>query len=330
MTVALILLAAAAVQPGAVKTFKDWTVGCDNGRSCQAVALMPENDYDDAATLVLTRGPAANAIPQMTIAGEPRGVVGIATDGKRIAVRLMPSSGELRVVPADAPALVAAIPNAQKIELLDRSGKAIARISPAGASAAMRYIDDQQKRVGTTTALVARGTATIVPQPPALPVVMRPPTPKTPPARYNTANIQKYAGTNECEVNAKMFSPDAFRLDAIHTLILVPTLCGNGAYNYFFTALIAGNSVGSIAVAKFDANAGMSAEESADASLVNASWDEGSRLLSTFAKGRGVGDCGTMQSFAWDGSQFRLVEQTQMDECRGSVNYIPVWRATVR
>ena len=40
----LLALAAtvAAPQPGELKTFKDWTVGCDNGRACQAVGLLPD------------------------------------------------------------------------------------------------------------------------------------------------------------------------------------------------------------------------------------------------------------------------------------------------
>ena len=34
------LLIAAAPSPGELRTFNDWTVGCDNGRACQAVALL--------------------------------------------------------------------------------------------------------------------------------------------------------------------------------------------------------------------------------------------------------------------------------------------------
>jgi invasion protein IalB len=41
--ISLLLAAAAAVapQPAQLKGFQDWTVGCDNGRACHAVGLVP-------------------------------------------------------------------------------------------------------------------------------------------------------------------------------------------------------------------------------------------------------------------------------------------------
>lgn len=47
--------AALAPQPGKLRTIADWSVGCDNGRACQAVALLPANILE-GATLTLTRG----------------------------------------------------------------------------------------------------------------------------------------------------------------------------------------------------------------------------------------------------------------------------------
>ena len=69
--------------------------------------------------------------------------------------------------------------------------------------------------------------------------------------------------------------------------------------------------------------------EENDGTIVNATWDPKTRLLSSFAKGRGLGDCGIINSFAWDGRLFRLVSQEAMDNCRGSVDYITTWRARV-
>ena len=45
--------------------------------------------------------------------------------------------------------------------------------------------------------------------------------------------------------------------------------------------------------------------------------------------GRGVGDCGVHQDYVWDGTRFRLVQQEEMSECRGSLDYITTWRAQV-
>ena len=50
MMITLLLAAAAASaapQPGEIKTYGDWTVGCDNGWRCQAGSLFPEPQEDD-------------------------------------------------------------------------------------------------------------------------------------------------------------------------------------------------------------------------------------------------------------------------------------------
>ena len=47
------------------------------------------------------------------------------------------------------------------------------------------------------------------------------------------------------------------------------------------------------------------------------------------SKGRGLGDCGSQQQFAWDGARLRLVDQRDMGECRQVTSFIPTWRAQV-
>jgi hypothetical protein len=42
------------------------------------------------------------------------------------------------------------------------------------------------------------------------------------------------------------------------------------------------------------------------------------------------GDCGDSQQYVWDGATFRLVEWKVMGECRGSGEWLTVWRATPR
>jgi hypothetical protein len=63
------------------------------------------------------------------------------------------------------------------------------------------------------------------------------------------------------------------------------------------------------------------------ADLTNGGWDPKTRLLGSYEKGRGLGDCGSAESYAWDGRRFRLIEATTMGECRGSHDWITVWTA---
>ena len=56
----LLILAAAATiapDPGELRTFSDWTVGCDNGLACEAIVLLPETaEWSQWVTMSLRRG----------------------------------------------------------------------------------------------------------------------------------------------------------------------------------------------------------------------------------------------------------------------------------
>jgi hypothetical protein len=191
----------------------------------------------------------------------------------------------------------------------------------------MLYMDDRQKRIGTTSALVRKGAAAAVPPAPALPVVLLPAVGPAAPRALSKADAAKQLGDISCDYEREALEPEAIRLDGAYSLSLVMQPCGNGAYNYFGIALLV-DEKGKAITASFDSSPGMSPGDMQ--TLVNPSWNEKTRLLETYAKGRGLGDCGTMSSFAWDGGRFRLVEQSEMSQCRGSVDYITTWRADVR
>ena len=145
-----------------------------------------------------------------------------------------------------------------------------------------------------------------------------------PPAPLTRADM--LSDDDTCGADPANIALEAYRLDANHTLVLVPSRCDNGAYNLFSTARII-TKAGRATEAAFDAPTGMDKD---DHRLVNASYNNTTRLLSTFSKGSGIGDCGVQQHFAWDGKGFRLVEQQEMSACRGAIDYIVTWRALVR
>lgn len=63
--------------------------------------------------------------------------------------------------------------------------------------------------------------------------------------------------------------------------------------------------------------------------LVNASWEPQKQQLDSLSKGRGLGDCGNAESYVWDGTMFRLISAIGLNECRGSTNWLTLWRAEV-
>ena len=102
--------------------------------------------------------------------------------------------------------------------------------------------------------------------------------------------------------------------------------CGNGADN-LFTSLFVMPDTGKPVPAVLDAPSGFG--EAPRNQVVTGGWDARTRRLTSYARGRGIGDCGSHQAFAWDGARFRLVEQSSMGECRGARDYITTWRARV-
>jgi hypothetical protein len=227
------------------------------------------------------------------------------------------------------------IRNLDKVELRDAKGKSFGTASLKGATAAIRAMDDRQKRVDTVTALVATGSkpASAVPAPPPLPVVTFRSPPATAPLQPTAAEIARMRKVTDCtDDEGEMATAESFRVDAATTMVLLS--CGHGAYNFSSVPLILTGSgkTRAMRVAPFDYSGGMSESTTAPyALLTNAGWDDASGRLQSYAKGRGIGDCGTAESWVWDGRKLRLIEYTAMDECRGAFDGWPtLWRAEAK
>lgn len=306
----------AAPRPGTLKTFGDWSVGCDNGLSCTMASLLPADGVGEGVPLNLTRdpGPAGRFHADL---GEG------ATDAKG---RTLPTRFTVdgRDVGSDADRLASAMANGQVLEVPGGT------VSLKGASAALRYIDAMQHRAGTATATVARGTvpATSVPAPPALPAVdaqRLSPHGAALPATV-VAAMNRIA---RCDLMEGMDgTPAVAELPDKRLLAVLP--CSAGAYNVIGALFVIDGS--RVTPADVDAPSGFE-ETGADPqtpvhSVVNGDFD--GDALTSYAKGRGIGDCGSSQRFAWDGRRYRLIEQSDMGECRGNPNFITTWRASVR
>ncbi len=301
-------------KPGALKTFRDWTVGCDNGLTCTMVALGSESAEPQAVSLVLTRAAGPDGAWTASASAEGGDLATVVVDGKRLSA-------------SDGAGIAAAIANGRTASALNAGGASRGAISLAGASAALRYIDATQGRAGGTTAAVAKGPAapSAVPAP-ALPVVEAL-TPAGAAAKPTAAQVAAMAKTAQCEIDAASGidqTPETFAVGGGTTLVFVP--CSSGAYN--LTSAIFAMKDGKFAPAKADVPTGFTEDGAiGDASVVNGGFEDG--LVTSYAKGRGIGDCGVSQKLAWDGTRLRLVEQDEMGECRGSTDLIPTWRAKV-
>jgi hypothetical protein len=325
----LLALATAQTTPGPIQPFGDWAVACDNVRRCEMTSLQPaDGDIETNGTeLSLVREPGAEGELSITVwpPEDAQGAPSLTIDGGRIeggSVR----QGALRFGGVAAQRLATALANGHAARIVAGAGEKTGDISLAGASAALRFIDAQQGRAGGVTALVARGTkpASAVPAVAPLPVVagLAPGHTRATISRALLAQMNKMSGCDaEYDRDFPQAPAETGALGDGATLVLLP--CGSGAYNMLSAAFVV--RAGKPVRATFD-----NEPRGLDGELINVSWDAGTGTLSTHAKARGIGDCGEAVTYAWDGSRFRATQIDRMDECRGSANWLTVWRAEVR
>lgn len=316
-----------AVQP-ADRTFRDWLTGCDNGNDCVAFAGPVDGD-PGWLRIAMAAGPEATPAVHVSLwevdgAADAASPLRLRVDAREFVIDPDPEMGADGVGRASGPAaadMVRAIAGARSLTVT-RGSKSLT-LSPAGAAASLLWIDERQGRVDTVTALRRRGErpASTVPAAPRLPVVAAAPAADQagmPGADGGAALPAAFAAlpaVRECRDNLN-WNPDLFeavsrdRLDAHTELWGVP--CDAGAYNMMVRYWITGPG-GS--APRAIALQGVSGDP--DYVLTNPEYDPETRTLRQFAKGRGIGDCGTFQKWTWTGRSFVLSEEIGMGECWG-------------
>lgn len=303
----LLLLFAMFADAPQAEIFDDWAVACDNVRRCEATALQaPEQFGDEPSQMLITREPGG----VLTIAIDPaelvKGPVTLLVDGRQVASGTIGDNYQVSGAPAVA--LAKGMRDGSWLEL--RGGTQIlGKVSLAGLSATLQYMTSQGGR-----------TAPALPGVPALRAATR--AADTP----SKAVLNEMAKLGDCDLSSVSsdLPVERYTLDAQATLVLIP--CGSGAYNYNSAAFILRG--GKAASAEFDVAPDWM--DNADPSiLTNASFATvDGAVLSSSQKGRGIGDCGSSQRWVWDGSRFRMIEARTLGECRGSLNWLTVFRAT--
>ena len=338
----LLLPALAAAAESEPKGFRDWMAGCDNLKSCTALSLPPES-ADTTAYLRLERTAGPEGAPSLILRlrgdwKKPPAALQLKLDGTPFPANGKPMPAEadgdtlsLTFQPAEIAAL---IESARKATKLAVSAPGInASISLSGSVAAMLWIDEQQGRLNTASALIRKGSSTNVPAAPALPVVTARPASGTlseKDAKALAAALRKHVKQRDadlCEDDEMLVAADdAWPLDGERRLIGLA--CSRGAYNVTTGFWIVER--GDAATAKPVALP--AGEGEAKNMLVNADFDPKTGRLNFFAKGRGLGDCGAAGGYAWTGNAFVQTDFSMMGECRGigSDDWITLYRSDVK
>ncbi|MQT15041.1 DUF1176 domain-containing protein [Segnochrobactrum spirostomi] len=315
----------AAASKDEVRRFGDWFAACDNGLDCAAGSLVPDGDSGATTVLSFHRAAAATAEPEFEIL-LPEGTTmpdRYEVDGEPVNLHPERKDDWLRFSTEDVPELVAAMRKGSVLALVDEGGEPIATASLAGATAAMLAIDEAQNRLGTTTALVRRGSKSpdTIPPAPALPEVDAVKTSR----KAGPSLPADKAGwlRSDAQCDGSESSVEEFALDGERSLVLIA--CDSAAYNFTSLALTI-DKAGETAAPEFDH---LESDED-DGRLNNATFQDG--VLYTSMLGRGVGDCGQSRSYVWDGQHFVTLEVARQDICGGNPDWpvlyraAPVWR----
>ncbi len=337
---AAVLLWTGVAQAQGEKTVKDWTAVCDNLATCGAFGFSPEGgDIDsyvritraggpDAAPVVLLVFDAPDAVPSgtwtLTLDGKP--VAGVGT----LSARGSQQGARVTLKGPAADALIAAMRNGQELEI-HQGGKQLVGVSLAGSSAVMLWVDDQQGRVGTVTALAHPGSrpASAVPAPPPEPVLVAAPA-ASQAELPRPLPMARVTGIEDCVASDAAEDSTHLVVRLAPGVILWGPLCSLGAYNELNVFFIGDEQGRNVRRVSFPEPPGATPAE--DDELMNVEYDAKTRTLSSFSKGRGLGDCGADQRWIWDGQAFQLAHETELTECRGVLpdDWPSRYRATVK
>ncbi len=339
------LLSAPTTPASEVKVFKDWAVACNNIRACEATSFMVQDDGSNemGALLRLERGGKPGDAPAFSLrlgyealpsnlAGKP---IVLRAGGKSLALGKLSSTQQqeasIVIPPEKNTALLAMLVKPALLEIV--IGSSTRRATLSGLAASLLYMDAQQKRLNTTTALIRTGRKTMSAMPPATPKLTAalPPKGMKAPAGLSGKVRTLMAGSlTDCEADEGDYKPSkndfAEPLDAKHYLVGIT--CFSGAYNQMSNMFVVTKA--SAASAKPQTTpAKLALHDAGDSQLVNASFDPKTGMLSEYNKGRGLGDCGSFTEWVWTGKQFAAVTYDDMPECRGVIDYLNLWTAKV-
>lgn len=305
-------------RPGVEFEHNDWSLACDNARTCRAAGYSPEQP-GNLLSLMLERagGPGTKVLARLRNGenGEsptPTGALRLRLNGKDLGpVRDTGDGEKVLLQQAQTDALVAALPRQARIEIIDGKGKAWP-ISDSGAAAVLLKMDEAQGRLGTPGALVRRGDKPEASVPAALPVpvIVRG---TLVASRASDAALAKAPGLRKALI-ASLPKPDECdrlsdggtdeieiqRLDAQH--VLASTSCFVGAYNF--------SSGYWVVQDKPPYEARFVTSDAED-------FDRDDATLSGRFRGRGVGDCFSGHDWAWDGARFVKSSEFTTGQCRG-------------
>jgi hypothetical protein len=308
----------------------DWSVSCDNTRTCRADGYHPESNYDGPEVSVLfTRkaGPRTPIEGELALGGISEAANAPFKSSKKLTLTLRingRASGSIEVKEESrggtlpqpmTQALLAALSGNGTIEFV--SGKHVWTLSGRGATAVLLKMDEFQGRIGTPSAVVRKGSRdeqTVLPplEPPVVRKVRFAPAQPGDEkfiARHGAALLPVLRASlgkdGRCDKLSDTETPDPTKLELQATRLTGNTMvisahCWLAAYNFGYGIWIVND------------------KPPFKPQFVNdeASSPPGNGEIVSGMKGRGIGDCFSSKAWTWNGKTFVLTDDTFTGACR--------------
>jgi invasion protein IalB len=180
-----------------------------------------------------------------------------------------------------------------------RAGKTRPRFSLKGLAAGLIWIQQQQDKAARSAAALAAPAARRAPQiPPSL--------------------IRRHTSGDQCGARKLLteIPPVTSRLDNNHILYILP--CQRAAYNITYRLYVVFKDAFADAQPLYFADYTDTHGWSGTDRLFNITWDTKTGSLTSFTKARGLGDCGAVANYRWQGFAFKLLKYRHWGKCDGS------------
>jgi len=329
--VLLLIFGLSIARSETIRQFRDWRAVCDNLNNCKAVSvdLAPASRLEIARkygrdtfwtlSFIITGDEARTYEPFHISVDFEEPLTLEPDDGYRSA--LEPNRFDIiNIRQANRLMQLFARGRQTYFNFLNRQGQETgARFSLKGLSASLLWIDDRQKRLKSprtigvatpvstnekpekTNPFISGNTRVLAPDkiPPALAAL------HFADGECASAERQPFAG----------FGFETAKLDDGHKLYLIP--CFAGAYNVVYRIYLKSASrtkPRQLFFASYSDELGWSGTPE----LMNISYDAKTETLSTLAKSRGLGDCGSRALYKWNLYAFKMVEYRYWGKCDGT------------
>lgn len=307
--------AAYAAVPTAIHfEHKDWELACDNTRTCRAAGYSDEKLADHGVSVLLTRraGPGEPVRAQLQLAHD-------SDDAVPHTLQMQIGGRALGIVQLDPKDLIGELSPTQTAALLDaivrdeqavwKAGAETWVLSTKGANAVLLKMDDFQGRLGTTGALVRKGTkpesGVLPPLPPprithvAVPAATLTRSPLTPQQESALiTELRRTVKSDDCELLGERDTKLEYA-PLSNDLLLVSALCWRAAYNDGSAYWVI-NKAPPFAPHFVTNTAG--------------SYERG--VIQAVQKGRGIADCLSTDTWTWDGNAFIHTASGTTGMCR--------------